>query len=206
MLAEDRKLGVGRSSRAECPEMSALPAEMSQRRVDDAGYLAVAGGALIVLGRVLPWVTMRNDDFSIQTESGMVGGDGPFFLIVGIFVAALGSWVVRDHHPGVAPALFLLAGVAVIGVCALEYFSDIKQRVEDTSGGLSTASVGTGIFIMFGGGLATALAGGMLAGAIGRARGNVVLASLACLAVVAVLTIVVFILFFAPGPGGPATT
>jgi hypothetical protein len=173
--------------------MSAISALTPQVRVR-GGKLALAGGALTVLGAFLSWVTVSTDYGAKITESGMADGDGAIILGVGIFVVALGLWVVLDH-PRAAPVLLVLAGVAVVGLTALEYFSEIKERVEGMWG-LEWASVGIGIYTLFAGGLATALAGVMLAGKIRRAQANMVLALLTGLAVVAVLTTIVVIAFF----------
>ena len=147
-----------------------------------------------MLGALLSWVTVSTDYGATIAESGMAAGDGAIFLGVGIFVVALGLWVVLDH-PRAAPVLLVLAGVAVVGLTALEYFSEIKGRVESTWG-VEWASVGSGIYALFLGGLATALAGVMLAGKIRRAPANMVLALMTGLAVVAVLTTIVVIAFF----------
>lgn len=147
-----------------------------------------------MLGAFLSWVTVSTDYGARITESGMADGDGAIVVGVGIFVVDLGLWVVLDH-PRAAPVLLVFAGVAVVGLTALEYFSEIKERVESTWG-LEWASVGSGIYILFVGGLATALAGVMLAGKIRRAPANMVLALLTGLAVVAVLTTIVVIAFF----------
>jgi hypothetical protein len=171
--------------------MSAISALTSKDRVS-GGKLAIAGGALTVLGAFFSWVTVSTDYGATITESGMADGDGAIFL--GIFVVALGLWVALDH-PRAAPVLLVLAGVAVVGLTALEYFSEIKERVEGTWA-VEWASVGSGIYALFMGGLATALAGVMLSGKIRRAPTNVVLVSLTGLAVVAVLATIVVIAFF----------
>jgi hypothetical protein len=181
--------------------MSAASALTPQDRIR-GGKLAVAGGSLTVLGVFLSWVTVSTDYVATITESGMANGDGAILLGVGIFVVALGLWVVLDH-PRAAPVLLVLAGVAVVGLTALEYFGEIKERVEGTWG-FETASVGSGIYALFVGGLATALAGVMLAGKIRRAPVNMVFALLTGLAVVAVLTTIVVIAFFST-VRGPAT-
>jgi uncharacterized membrane protein len=147
--------------------MSAISALTPQVR-NRGGKLAIAGGVPTVLGALLSWVTVSTDYLAKITESGMADGDGAIFLGVGIFVVALGLWVVLDHPRG-APVLLVLAGLAVVGLTALEYFSEIRERVEGTWG-FETASVGSGIYALFMGGLATALAGVMLAGKIRRAQ------------------------------------
>lgn len=163
------------------------------------GKLAIAGGALTVLGAFLSWVTVRDDSSQTTTESGMVLGDGAIFVGVGIFVVALGLWVVLGH-PRTARLLLVLAGVAVVGLTSLEYFSEIKERVQGTFG-FESASVGIGIYTLFAGGLATALAGVMLGGEIRRAPANMVLAFLTGLAIVAFLATFVVIAFFSPNLG-----
>jgi hypothetical protein len=178
--------------------MSAISTLTSKDRVS-GGKLATAGGALTVLGVFFSWVTERGDDMSVTTEDGMVGGDGVIFVGVGIFVVALGLWVILGH-PRTAWVLLVVAGVAVVGLTSLEYFSEIKERVQGTFG-FSTASVGTGIYTLFAGGLATALAGMMLGGAIRRAPANIVLAFLTGLAIVVFLATLVVIAFFSPNLG-----
>jgi hypothetical protein len=173
--------------------MSAISTLTSRSRVS-GGKLATAGGALTVLGAFLSWVTVSTDYGATITESGMAAGDGAIFIGVGIFVVALGLWVILDH-PKAAPVLLVLAGVAVVGLIALEYFSEIKERVEGTWG-FEWASVGIGIYTLFAGGLITALAGVVLRGKMRRAPANMVLASLTGLAVVVVLTTIVVIAFF----------
>jgi hypothetical protein len=181
--------------------MSAISTLTSKDHVR-GGKLAIAGGALTVLGVFLSWITVTADDFSQTTENGMVGGGGAIILGVGIFVVALGLWVILGH-PRTAWVLLAVAGVAVVGLTSLEYFSEIKERVQSTFG-FSTASVGTGIYTLFAGGLATALAGMMLGGEIRRAPTNMVLAFLTGLAIVVFLATLVVIAFLSP-VRGPAT-
>lgn len=179
--------------------MDAIAALASEDR-PRGGKLAIAGGALTVLGAFLSWVTLTGDDSSQTTESGMVLGDGAIFVGVGIVVVALGFWAVLGQ-PRTARVLLVLAGLAVVGLVSWEYFSEIKERVQFTSG-VVTASVGIGIYTLFVGGLATALAGVMLGGEIRRAPADVVLAFLTGLAIVAFLATFVVIAFFSPKLGG----
>jgi hypothetical protein len=186
------------------PVMDAIVALATEDR-PRGGKLAIAGGALTVLGPFLSWVTMRNDDFSPSTEIGMALGNGASFIAIGIFIVALGLLAVL-RHPRTARVLLGVAGVAVIGLTCWEFFSEVRERVQGTFG-LATASVGIGIYTLFAGGLTAAIAGVMLGGEIRRAPANICFAFLTGLAVAAVLATIVVIAFFSPieCPGGCAT-
>jgi hypothetical protein len=78
------------------------------------------GGALIAIGAFLPWVKAIAAFVGTITRSGMEGGDGPIFLIVGIIIAAVGLWSLMAR-PTMAPGLLILGGLAVGGLAFMEY-------------------------------------------------------------------------------------
>jgi len=161
--------------------------------------LTIAGGALIALGAVLPWVSVWTDYGDTPTESGLAAGDGILFLIVGILIAASGLRVVRDH-PRAESVLLVMAGVAVVSLTALEFFTEIKERVESVSI-FEHTSVGEGIYMLLVGAAVTALAGLVVAGEAGREHVTKVLAVLLGLTVVAVLALIITIAIVSGNPG-----
>jgi hypothetical protein len=73
------------------------------------GIMAIAGGLLFALGAFLPWIKVTAPFVGSLSVSGMEG-DGIFFLVGGLFIAALGLWSILGS-PKAAPALLILSGL-----------------------------------------------------------------------------------------------
>lgn len=142
--------------------MSAQHAMAPNQRRTLGGVLAIVGGALTALGAFLPWVKATAVFVGTITRSGMEGGDGPIFLGAGLVIAALGLWSVIGR-PSAAPVLLVLAGLVVGGFALVDY-NEVSQRVGDLGSNLATASVGAGIWSLFAGAAASAIAGLILVG------------------------------------------
>ena len=129
-----------------------------------AGRLAIAGGGLLVLGALLPWITVFiPGSGETPSNSGMEGEDGLIFLMGGLVIAALGLWAFSGR-PSAVPALLIVGGLAA-GIGAFLEYSDIAQQissVSDSMGSRFSYSVGEGIWLLFAGALLTVVAGFVL--------------------------------------------
>jgi hypothetical protein len=142
--------------------MSARGGTATNQRKIVGGVLAIAGGAMIVVGAFLPWIKASAAFVGTISRSGMEGGDGPIFLAIGFAIAALGLWSIIGR-PSAAPFLLILAGLGAGGAAFLEY-SEVNQRVDSVASEFAVASVGAGIWSLFAGAAASVIAGLVLAG------------------------------------------
>jgi hypothetical protein len=125
------------------------------------GIIAIAGGLLLVLGAFLPWVTVRAALLGSLSVSGMEG-DGIFFLIGGLLVAALGLWSILGT-PSAAPQLLILSGVG-FGALAIFEFSNVSDGIGGIESEFAAASMGPGILTLLAGAAAILVAGFTLRG------------------------------------------
>jgi Protein of unknown function (DUF2510) len=129
-----------------------------------AGAIVVlAGGAVLILGALLPWATASIGFVSVSKAG--TSGDGVITLIIGLGVLAIG-WVAlaRRRHQA-AVVLGIIAGVIAGGV-AIYDIANVSSAVNraQTRSSLVHASVGIGLWV-------TALAAaGVIAGSIMKAK------------------------------------
>jgi hypothetical protein len=114
--------------------------------------LVIGGGALVVIGALLPWVTLTHV-FGSASFGGM-DGDGGFALIAGVALVVGGWHQTRSERfirwPGVVA--ILTAGFAAVELMWIGY------NVAAESNEYARASIGVGLYI-FALGAAAAVAG-----------------------------------------------
>jgi len=117
------------------PDFPSPPPQMLQptgqfataSRTDPLGFVAVAGGVLMVLGSFLPWATV-DGVLGNQSVSGMEG-DGVITLVLGLVAAALGVVaVIRGGGIGKGIGILLVAALAGI-ILAIDW-----TQIEDLAG------------------------------------------------------------------------
>ena len=136
------------------------------------GVLAITGGLLLAVSAFRPWIRSTPGlvadptSFRADTVSGMDGGDGIFFLVGGVLIAALGLWTTLSR-PKAAPILFILSGLA-FGLLGLFEYNSIGDNIRGYNlnhccdmGGFA---LGEGIWWIYAWAAATFLAGLVLDG------------------------------------------
>ena len=117
---------------------------MDQRQ---AGWILAAGGGLIALGSLMPWVTVSTA-FGSVSASGMEG-DGVFTLVAGIVLGVLG--VLYGTGSQTPSMVVKVAAYVVLGVVAWVWFTDIRTVDEalDTSvSEVATGGIGIGLWVL----------------------------------------------------------
>jgi hypothetical protein len=103
--------------------------------------LTIGGGALVIIGALLPWVTLTHV-FGSASFAGM-DGDGKFALIAGIALIAGGWHQARSERfirwPGVVA--ILTAGFAAVELMWIGY------NVAAESSDYARASIGVGLYV-----------------------------------------------------------
>ena len=149
--------------------MSDTRMAMAQRTL--GSVLAISGGLLLAVSAFRPWIRstpggMEADPTrAMDTVSGMVGGDGIFFLAGGVLIASLGLWTTLSR-PKAAPILLILGGLA-FGLLGLLEHNSIRNTVRyhahdccDMPG----IAMGEGVWWIYAGAVVTFLAGLALVG------------------------------------------
>lgn len=121
-----------------------------------AAIVTALGGALMVIGSFMPWITARTGFGSLDVAG--TTGDGVFTLILGALIG-LGAVVSLDRPAsGLARGGIITAGM--IGfLLGLFEWSNVNQRIADITTDVVAASVGPGIYLLLIG-AATVVAGG----------------------------------------------
>jgi hypothetical protein len=133
---------------------------MSGNRTLAPGGITLVGAALIIVGVLLPWVTISFGGLS-ENVSGLDTDDGKIALGIGAVVALFGLIMLVKPTRGVllgAGIVALILGVAqaIFSVIDLSDISDAAGGVE----GLE-ASAGIGLYLTLGGAV-VALVGGLM--------------------------------------------
>lgn len=127
------------------------------------GLLAIAAGALMVLGSFLPWVMVQAAFVGSISRSGMDGGaDGILTLVMGLLTFLVGvGWIASLGLPRIVWITPIIWGL-VAGVITLVDMKDVQDRVgelEQSAQGLATASVGAGLWALLVGSVLAIIAG-----------------------------------------------
>lgn len=108
----------------------------------------VAGGVLVMIGAVLPWLTLFA---GLQEYSGMIGLYGRITFAVGLVACIAGAIAPRKLQPLLLPAS-AATGIALLafGVWLYEGVLQIVQRPDSL---MLVARSGPGLFVMIAGGV-----------------------------------------------------
>jgi hypothetical protein len=107
----------------------------------------IAGGVLVMVGAVLPWLTLFA---GLQQYSGMIGLYGRITFAVGLVAFIAGSIAPRKLQPLLLPAS-AATGIALLafGVWLYEGAQQIVQRPDSL---MLVARSGPGLFVVLAGG------------------------------------------------------
>jgi hypothetical protein len=141
------------------PEPVDLPAPPK-----NGGALAIAAGALVMLGSFLPWVTLHAVFIGSISKNG-TEGDGVLTLLFGLATLLYGVTRLTARtlpKPLVYTPLVMAALTAAI---ALYDMVDVQSHIADLESdaeGLATASIGVGLWMVLIGAVLSAVAGVVL--------------------------------------------
>ena len=124
------------------PQQTGHPSEGTTSRTGP--IIALVGGALMILGALMPWATLSTAFGSVSIPG--TEGDGEIILILGVAVAALAAVDLARRWRWSWVAVGICAGLALL--IGLIDFSNVTERIqaEDLEGGV--ASVGAGLYLV----------------------------------------------------------
>ena len=118
---------------------------------------AIAGGALMLVGSFLPWITITTI-FGTLSRSGVDGnGDGLFSAGLGILAAAIGVALLRNESRAGSLALVVLGALG--GLLVYVDATDIQGRLGDLGSDAALGSVGIGLWVVGAGAALVAVMG-----------------------------------------------
>ena len=145
-------------------------------RAPIGAILAIAGGALLVVGSFLPWVTLTQGGVS-ESATGIDGSDGYVTVVAGLVALGAGIMMMRQTKRALA-ILALVAGLVGGGLgvydaltvkdsIAAEVASQVGISVEEArvaldqgiEAGLFDISTGIGLYPVIGGGVVAVIGG-----------------------------------------------
>jgi hypothetical protein len=122
----------------------------------NAGWLVVAGGALVILGPILPWLTFDTVVGPVSVKGSDLAGWG--FYLLGGFAVARGLSIALPNRFAFRFGTPIIGGVILAFLVASQW-----TRLHDLiRGSGATASIGIGFWLVVAG-TACVLAGGVLA-------------------------------------------
>jgi hypothetical protein len=122
---------------------------------------ALVGGTAIVIGCLLPWLSIATATSS-DSRTGLEHGGGKVAIILGIAIvvvagADLVGWKIPD---GIAKLVLLVLGAAAVVIAGLNVL-DVRDETVELTDDFVSASAAIGIWIVSSGAL-VAVAGGAL--------------------------------------------
>lgn len=119
------------------------PGRANPQRIFSIGLLVSA--LIVVLGSVLTWVTVEAVTGDSLSESGLEG-DGVITLILGLGIGAIAFLALSDR----ATRRWLITSTVLAALCLVVAIIDIADvsSADDGTGGLVTASVGIGLWLV----------------------------------------------------------
>jgi hypothetical protein len=133
------------------PVAAAVTRTPVPRRLRNRAWLAIGGGALMVIGSILPWAT-QNYIVTTTTVNGTSVGGGQFSIVLALVIAAFAgltlNGVIGAKKSGI---VILLLGILAIAIC-IGNMSDISGVI-DQEKSQSAGLISTGAGTKFGAGL-----------------------------------------------------
>lgn len=125
-----------------------------------AAIVALVGGLVVAVGSFLPWATVTSGLGSLSVAG--TSGDGIITIVIGGLIALLALLSLdRTPRPIVTLAIALLGvGAAILGGWEV---MNLNAKFADVATKLIVPSIGYGLFLVIGGGIAAAIGGGSMA-------------------------------------------
>jgi hypothetical protein len=132
-------------------------------RVLAGGIIAGAGGFLVALGALLPWITASAAFASFSANGMQGGGDGIWLLVIGVVILAMAIVAIISKSSEAAPSVVIIILGLIGGVVMAIDLGEINDRINTakSQSDLIVASVGAGVFVVFVG-AALAIGGAIL--------------------------------------------
>lgn len=125
-----------------------------EKRVQLAARTLLGAAAAIVVGTFLPWATAQAGLGSFSRNGLDGGGDGIITLIAGGLLAFLALVLLTGRDPGLAwIAVFCLGCLA--GGVAFYDIANVSDRAQEVNSEFVSADVGSGLYLIAAGAVAT---------------------------------------------------
>lgn len=112
---------------------------------------SIAGGALVVAGAILPWLTL---DAGLQHYGGTTGVYGWIVAAAGVLAVAGGAWGLLK------PAQWVVRANGVLGVALIAFvvwlYAGLEALVRRPDAAMLVPRAGPGLFVAFAGAVAIA--------------------------------------------------
>ena len=126
----------------------------------NAGWFALVGGVLVIVGVLLPWITFTGPAATVSAKGSDLAGWG--FYILGGFAIVRGLSMARPDRFSFRLGTPLIGGVILAVLVAIRW-SDLQKALEDLRSLPSvTASIGIGFWAVIAG-TVLVLLGGIMA-------------------------------------------
>ena len=134
-----------------------------------AGFLALLGAALIIVGSFVPWVDVDGGDAEQLVENTLISGwetsegevgDGVVFAVVGGMAAIIGLIILFNRANLVLKIVLILLGLVAAGLALIEAvdIADLAQEIEDFPGD-AQSTFGAGLIVIWAGAVFVLLSG-----------------------------------------------
>ena len=107
----------------------------------------IAGGMLVMIGAVLPWLTLYA---GLQQYSGLIGLYGRTAFALGILACIAGAFAPAKWRPLLLPAS-AAAGIALLAL-GVWLYEGVLQIVQRPDSAMVVPQSGSGLFVMMAGG------------------------------------------------------
>jgi len=113
-------------------------------------YIAMAGGALVIIGSFLPWIKAYTAFGGLSRTGIEDGGDGILTLIFGVLIVVSALIDVRKPKSRALLAVAFSVAVLILGFVDL---SSISDRINSVNSQWVRGSIGEGIYVVIVGGI-----------------------------------------------------
>jgi len=118
-------------------------------------FIWLGGAGLIALGSILPWAT-ASTVFGTLSVNG-THGDGKITLALAVVIGLLAAVSLLQRVSAVVPVVSVMLSVFVVVVAIRD-----MRNLPNPSSGLVVVDIGTGLWLCLAGGIAAALASGLM--------------------------------------------
>lgn len=122
-----------------------------------AALVALAGGIVVAVGSFLPWAQISTGFGSVGL-SGTQGGDGYITLVLGGAAALVALLNLEKPATSLSRGIIVTAGIlaTLVGIFDMQ---NLNERLGEVDTSVAIPSIGMGLFLVIGGGIATVVGG-----------------------------------------------
>lgn len=123
-------------------QAQAVPRAVPRRPIAVAGMTAALGGALVVSGVLLPWLSLYG---GLERLNGFAGGNGKLLAAGGAVCVVAGAWLAVR---GGRALRFVIGGLGfLLAAFSAELLAQLLATYRSLEGGLTFARLGPGLFV-----------------------------------------------------------